>query len=57
MDESIFKKPLSYKNDFEIIKKLGAGAFGEVFQVRYKKNGKIYAIKVYERAKENKTSP
>ena len=57
MDESIFKKPLSYKNDFEIIKKLGAGAFGEVFQVRYKKNGKIYAIKVYERAKENKNSP
>ena len=57
MDESIFKKPLSYKNDFEIIKKLGAGAFGEVFQVRYKKNGKIYAIKVYERAKESKNSP
>ena len=41
MDESIFKKPLSYKNDFEIIKKLGAGAFGEVFQVRYKKMAKF----------------
>ena len=56
MDESIFNHKLSYKNDFEQIKSLGKGQFGEVFQVRYKKNGKIYAIKVYERKKEKKNS-
>ena len=56
MDESIFNHKLSYKNDFDQIKSLGKGQFGEVFQVRYKKNGKIYAIKVYERKKEKKNS-
>ena len=32
-------------DDFEILKKLGEGAFGKVFKVRSKINNKIYAMK------------
>ena len=32
-------------DDFEILKKLGEGAFGKVFKVRSKRNNKIYAMK------------
>ena len=49
MDESIFKKPLSYENDFEILSFIGRGQFGDVFKVRYKGDGKIYALKKYEK--------
>ncbi|KAJ1462190.1 kinase-like domain-containing protein, partial [Pelagophyceae sp. CCMP2097] len=31
--------------DFEVLSKLGAGAFGTVFKVRRKEDGKIYAMK------------
>ena len=31
--------------DFEILRKLGEGAFGKVFKVRSKKNNKVYAMK------------
>ena len=32
-------------DDFEILRKLGEGAFGKVFKVRSKKNNKVYAMK------------
>ena len=38
-------------NDFVIIKRLGEGYFGAVDKVKYKKNGQIYALKSYEKAK------
>ena len=33
-------------DDFEILKKLGSGAFGKVFKVRSKINNKVYAMKI-----------
>ena len=35
----------SKSDDFELLKKLGEGAFGKVFKVRSKKNNKVYAMK------------
>jgi len=32
--------------DFDLLKVIGRGAFGKVMQVRYKKNGKVYAMKI-----------
>ena len=32
-------------DDFEILRKLGKGAFGQVFKVCSKKNNKVYAMK------------
>ena len=40
----LFRKKISI-NDFEIIKPIGKGGFGEVNICRYKKNKKIYAMK------------
>jgi hypothetical protein len=34
-------------NDFELLHVIGKGSFGEVFQVKKKSNGKIYAMKVF----------
>ncbi|XP_023210803.1 serine/threonine-protein kinase MRCK alpha-like [Centruroides sculpturatus] len=34
------------KDDFEILKVIGRGAFGEVAVVKQKTNGKIYAMKI-----------
>ena len=31
---------------FKIIKKLGSGAFGEIFKVQKKKSGEFYAAKI-----------
>ena len=31
--------------DFEVLNKLGEGAFGQVFRVKRKKDGKQYALK------------
>ena len=47
-DEEVFVDNLSHNivpEDFEHIKILGKGFFGKVSQVRYKKNGNIYAMK------------
>merc|ERR550525_1424393 len=33
-------------DDFEFLKVIGRGAFGKVMQVKYKKNGEIYAMKI-----------
>ena len=33
-------------DDFEILKKLGSGAFGKVFKVKSKINNKVYAMKI-----------
>ena len=33
-------------SDYEILRKLGKGAFGNVFKVRCKKNNKVYAMKM-----------
>ena len=40
----LFRKKISI-NDFEIIKPIGKGGFGEVNICRYKENQKIYAMK------------
>ena len=32
--------------DFDIIKLIGKGGFGKVWQVRFKRDGQIYALKV-----------
>jgi len=37
--------------DFEMMRLVGQGAFGKVFQVRHKKSGVIYALKVMRKAK------
>ncbi len=41
------------KEDFESLSNsnIGVGGFGRVFKVKHKKNGKIYAIKVVDKAK------
>ena len=48
----LIRKKLSIDN-FEIIKPIGSGGFGEVNICRYKENGKIYAMKkiTFERLK------
>ena len=33
-------------NSFELVNLLGRGSFGEVFQVKHKRTGKAYAMKV-----------
>lgn len=38
-------------HDFEILRVVGQGAFGKVFQVRYKRTGEIYAMKVMRKEK------
>lgn len=38
-------------DDFELLKTVGKGSFGAVYQVKLKTNGKIYAMKVL--SKEN----
>ena len=36
---------LYFEQEFEIISKLGMGSFGEVYKVRCKEDGKLYAVK------------
>ncbi|CAJ1340984.1 unnamed protein product [Effrenium voratum] len=38
-------------NSFELVKLLGRGSFGEVFQVRHKRNSKVYAMKVLQKSR------
>jgi len=38
-------------NDFDFLKVIGRGAFGKVMQVRYKKNGVVYAMKILQKKK------
>lgn len=33
-------------NDYDTVKKVGEGAFGEVFKIKQKKDGKVYAVKI-----------
>ena len=53
--QHVFKNPISF-NDFELLERYGKGAFGSVFKVRYKFNGKIYAIKQYPKVGDSKES-
>jgi len=44
----VFKKPSKEDaslNDFELMRIVGKGTFGKVFQVLHSKTGKIYAMK------------
>jgi len=43
-------------SDYEILRKLGEGAFGKVFKVRCKKNNKIYAMKMLNIMELKKTN-
>jgi len=36
-------------DDFELLKEIGKGAFGKVYQVEHKRSGKIYAMKVLKK--------
>lgn len=38
-------KNLYFEQEFEIISKIGMGSFGEVYKVRSKEDGKLYAVK------------
>ena len=51
MDENIFQMPLSYDDDFQDKGEIGRGNFGVVNKVMYYNNGKIYAIKRYQKIK------
>jgi len=37
-------------NGYQFINYIGGGAFGEVFMVKHLKSGKIYAMKVQDKA-------
>jgi len=39
------RQDLYFNQCFEVVSKLGAGSFGEVFKVRSKEDGKMYAVK------------
>jgi serine/threonine protein kinase len=41
---------------FKVIKKLGSGAFGEIYKVEKKKTGEFFAAKV-EKAQKNQKNP
>ena len=43
---------LSY-SDFEIIQTIGKSNFANIYKVRYKLNGNIYALKLYDKTKAN----
>ncbi|KAK8796497.1 hypothetical protein WA588_000628 [Blastocystis sp. NMH] len=47
--EPLKESPKLTKNDFELLKTVGKGSFGKVFQVRYKGDGKIYAMKILDK--------
>jgi serine/threonine protein kinase len=49
-NQNEFSAPLS-TNDFIIEKELGHGAFGYVYKVKFKRNGKYYALKQYQKDK------
>ena len=42
------------ENRFRIVKKLGAGAFGEIYKVEKKKNGEMMAAKIEKSTKNSK---
>ena len=51
-----FINPKNYNNnvtadDFEFIKTIGKGYFGKVSQVKYKKDGQMYALKSLKKSK------
>ena len=50
INQNEFKPPLS-TNDFLFEKELGHGAFGSVYKAKFKRNGKIYALKQYQKSK------
>lgn len=43
--QKINRKDEAKLEDFELMRIVGKGTFGKVFQVRHKKSGKIYAMK------------
>jgi len=42
-DKGIF--PLIFADNFEILEELGQGSFSDVFKVRHKMAGNVYALK------------
>ncbi|KAG1661087.1 hypothetical protein FOA52_012076 [Chlamydomonas sp. UWO 241] len=58
VDEVITEKPVQIAGvtkvgliDFDFLRLVGQGAFGKVFQVRYKANNQLYALKVMRKDK------
>nr|QFG75059.1 MAG: protein kinase domain protein [Megaviridae environmental sample] len=48
----MINNPKSLENEYDFISLLGEGAFGKVYKVKKKRNGKLYAIKLEEKDSE-----
>ena len=48
------EKKFSTSADFEKLKRLGRGSYGEVFKVRRKQDGKVYVLKIIDMAQMSK---
>ena len=46
------EKTYQYPEEFIVLSKIGKGAFGDVNLVKYKRNNKIYALKILKKLSE-----
>ena len=54
ISQHTFDSPLTL-NDFVFITAIMRGSFNNIYKVKYKKNGQIYAMKQYDKKQINKT--